>query len=136
MCGLQCGKLVITITKNISSNQRFSKSVTFTKFLPKMWENLVCTVWKNEKFSLTKKLFREINSLVTYSVKALLSQNFWQKMERDNFRNFHTVVCHTFGITEIYSHWKNFRQINFFSKIVVFTKYLSKKCDNTSKFFL
>ena len=34
-----------------------------------------CTVWKSEKFSLTKKLFRQMNSLV----KTLISRNFCQK---------------------------------------------------------
>ena len=36
-------------------------------------------VWKNEKFSLTQKIFRQISSLVTYLVKQLLSRNFYQK---------------------------------------------------------
>ena len=37
------------------------------------------TVWKNEKFTLTKQIFRQINSFVTYLVKPLLSRNFYQK---------------------------------------------------------
>ena len=37
------------------------------------------TVLKNEEFSLTRKLFCQINSLVTYLVKPLLSRNFCQK---------------------------------------------------------
>ena len=52
---------------------------------------LKCTAWKNEKFSLTEKIFREINSLVTFLVKMLLSRNFCQKCVRVNFRYFHTV---------------------------------------------
>jgi len=54
----------------------FSKTVTFTKFLPKsVSETKIlqfphcahcaqphCTVWKNEKFGLTEKIFRQINS--------------------------------------------------------------------------
>ena len=57
----------------------FSKTVTFTKFLLKEFESKfpeflhtvthMHTVWKNEKFSLTEKIFRQINSLVTYLVK-------------------------------------------------------------------
>ena len=62
-----------------------------------VWE---ITVWKNEKFSLTKEIFRQINSLV----KPLLSRNFCQKCVREIFCNFHTV--------EIYPTWKNFREIN------------------------
>ena len=51
-------------------------------------------VWKNEKFSLTKKRkkIRQINSLVTYLVKPLLSRNICQKWVRENSRNFHTVL--------------------------------------------
>ena len=37
--------------------------------------------------ALTKKIFREINSLV----KQLLSRNFLQRCKRENFRNFQTV---------------------------------------------
>ena len=48
-------------------------------------------LWKNEKITLTKIFFRQINSLVIYLVNALLSRNFRQKSVRVNFRNFHTV---------------------------------------------
>ena len=53
--------------------------------------NYECTVWKNEKFTLTKKIFCEINSFVTSLVLALLSRNFCRKSGIGNFRNFHTV---------------------------------------------
>ena len=65
--------------KNISSKQLFSKYVTLTNFLPKKCERHSFTVWKNEKFSLTKKIFRQINSLVISIVKTLLSRNVCQK---------------------------------------------------------
>ena len=39
-----------------------------------------CTVWKNEKFSLTEKKFRQINYLVISLVKPLLSRNFFEKV--------------------------------------------------------
>ena len=55
-------------------------------------KTLSSTLWKNEKFSLTKNFFRQINSLVTYLVKPFLSRNFWQKCVRENARNFHTVL--------------------------------------------
>ena len=45
------------------------------------------TVWKNAKFSLTEKLFRQI----LYVAKVLLSRNFCQKGVRVNFRDFHTL---------------------------------------------
>ena len=46
---------------------------------------------KNEKFTLTKEIFRQINYLVIYLVKPLFSRNFPQKCVRENSRNFHTV---------------------------------------------
>ena len=49
------------------------------------------TVWKNEKFSLTEKKFRQISYLVISLVKPLLSRNVCQKSVRDNFCNFHNV---------------------------------------------
>ena len=62
--------------------------------------HIVHSVEKPEILS-HQKIFRQINSLVTYFVKPLLSRNFCQKCVRENFRNFHTVQC---GNTEIYSH--------------------------------
>ena len=56
-------------------------------------------------FSLIKKEFRQINFLVIYLVKPLLSRNFCQKSVRENLRNFHTVVI-----------LQKFRQINILQK--------------------
>ena len=54
------------------------------------------TLWKNEKFALTKTVFRQINSLVICLVNAMLSRNFCQNSVRVNSRNFHTVtLCFT-----------------------------------------
>ena len=64
-----------------------SNILEVTKYL-----RIVCTLWKNEKFTLTKIFFRQINSLVIYLVNALVSRNFCQKSVRVNFRNFHSVV--------------------------------------------
>ena len=63
------------------------KEVFWTRRLPIYY----LTVWKNKKFPLTKKVFREINSLVTSIDKTLLSRNFCQKSVRENYNNFHTV---------------------------------------------
>ena len=60
------------------------------------------TVWKNEKFSLIKEIFRQINSIVTYLVKPLLSRNFSQKCVRENSRNFHTVSLSQCGNLAIF----------------------------------
>ena len=48
-------------------------------------------MWKNENFTLTEKIFREINTLV----KMLLSRIFCQKSVRVNFRHYHIVHCET-----------------------------------------
>ena len=82
------------------------------------------TVWKNEKFTLTQKFFRQINYLVILLVKSLFSRNFCEKRVRVNFRNFHTVHTVEFTkflyhlkITEIYSHsfLAKFRESNDFT---------------------
>ena len=67
---------------------------------------------ENEKISLTKKIFRQINSLVTYLlVKMLISRNFCQKSVRENFRNFHTVPYTVWKNTK-FSHRIFFREIS------------------------
>ena len=96
---VQCGKMKNLVSpKNISSNQLFSnlfsKNVAFTKFLSKKCDfHIVAqyTVWKNEKFTLTAKIIRQIISLVISLVKTLLSRNFCQKCVRVNFSVFHTL---------------------------------------------
>ena len=52
-----------------------------------IWRDFKRTVWKSEKFSLIKEIFRQINSLV----KSLLSRNFCQKCARLKLRNFHAL---------------------------------------------
>ena len=54
-------------------------------------KNKLFTVWKNRKFSLTDKNFRQINYLVISLVKPLLLRNFCEKIVREYFCNFHTV---------------------------------------------
>ena len=49
------------------------------------------TVWKNKKFTLIEKIFREIKSLETSLANTLLSRKFGQKSAIVNFRNFNTV---------------------------------------------
>ena len=77
---------------------------------------------KREILSHQKK-FRQINSLVTYVVKPLLSRTFYQKCVRENSRNFHTVHW-AVEITEINSHaflttisWK--QRFTGFTKVVI-----------------
>ena len=65
----------------------------------KLWKFL----WKFRKFSLTETIFREINSVVTYLVKLLLSRKFCQKSVKENFRNFHIVHHSSVEITGILS---------------------------------
>ena len=47
-----------------------------------MWKlrnYIAITVWKNEKFAVAEKKFRQINSLVTSLVNTLFSRNFCQR---------------------------------------------------------
>ena len=55
-------------------------------------------MWKNEKFYLTEKKFREFNSLV----RLLLSRKFCQKSVRENFRNFLTVIYQPTNATDLF----------------------------------
>ena len=87
--------------KNLSNHlfsNFFSKNVAFAKFLPKMCESEFLklphsAVWKNERISLTKKIFRQINFLVISLVKKLLSRNFFPKKREREFPQFpHCVM--------------------------------------------
>ena len=55
----------------------------------------LCTVWKNKKFTLTWKIFRENISHCKVALYVLISRIFCQKKLRGNFCNFHTdaVLC-------------------------------------------
>ena len=76
------------LLKNFTVNH-FDEKKLYSSFL--VFPQCIVTVWKKEKFTLTKLFFRQINSLVTYLLKPLLSRNFFQKSSRENSRNFHTV---------------------------------------------
>ena len=62
--------------------------LSFISFHHSSVSPLQFTVWKIEKMSLTKKIFRQINHIVICSVKKLISRNFCQKVK---FPNFYTV---------------------------------------------
>ena len=147
---IQCGNCCDLVSHIFGKN--FVKLTVLLRKLQKSWFNeiffgetkffvfLHCaipTVWKNEKFGLTNKIFRQFSYLVISLVKTLLSRNFCQKCVRLNRSSFHTVhTVHTVEITEIYSHWKNISSnclfSNFFSKNVTFTKFLPKMCRTKS----
>ena len=55
--------------------------------------NLCTTVWKNKKFSLTEKKFSEINYLVIFLVKPLISRNLIEKNFNESNFSFSTVHC-------------------------------------------
>ena len=80
----------------------------FTKFF-EMGENLwnfhtvfstncvpvIFTVWKNETLTLTKKIFRQINSLVINRYfHEIFAKNACVLYVRVNFRTFHITVSH------------------------------------------
>ena len=90
--------------------------------ISKWWGSVISTLWKNQNFTLTEKIFRQINYLVISLVNALVSRNFCQKCVRENFRNFHTVE-----IAEIFSH---FFHKNFVKAIVLLNKLLNNDLTN------
>ena len=85
-------------------------------------------MWKNEKFSLAKKIFRQINSLVISLVKTLRSRNFCQKCVRLKRCNFGTVwKWQYFGILIT---WFSFHKISVESSVFIgFTKHFSNKSE-------
>ena len=78
-----------------------TEKVDFTEnsFLSKKAKKEKLTLYsvENEKFGLTKKIFRQINYLVLSLVKTLLSRNFCQKCVRlCKSQQFpHTVRSHS-----------------------------------------
>ena len=73
------------------------------------------TMWKNEKFSSQEKIFREIISLFS---TLLHSRIFFVKTFVINT----LYLLHCVEKWKIFSHWKKFRQTNYF---VAFTNLLS-----------
>ena len=68
-------------SKYLAKINAFTEKYLFRK-LSTYFVDLLHTVWKFGKFSLTEKMFREINSLATSFVKMLLPRNFCQKTAR------------------------------------------------------
>ena len=107
----------------------FDKGITFfwrVFFARTMDDNrTMYTVWKNEKFTLTEKIFREINSLV----RKLLSRNFCDMWV--NFHDFHTVdwwskLGHYFHSVEFYNaHFTKWWETQFKSNFLTFLCELS-----------
>ena len=60
-------------------------------------------MWKIQKFTLTEKIFRQLNSLVISIVNTLVSRNFWQNRVRVNFRYFHSALWSGKYLLENYS---------------------------------
>ena len=89
---------------------------------------------ENERFTLTEKIFRQINYLVILLVKPLLSRNFCQKRVRVNFRNFHTVSCGTV-LSSSFLLEKIFREIVILTSKTLLSRDLCllKKCKVNSK---
>ena len=85
-------------------------------------------LWQKGKFSLTEKIFRQINSLVICLVKTLLSRNFFcQKSVRLMFHNFHTVQCTLYEWLKQVS-----RPSKYLFAIVVFFRFMYCQCTNIS----
>ena len=80
-------------------------------------------MWKNKKFSLTEKIFREINYSLTPLVKTLVSRNFSQKCVRENSRNFHTVGNKSGLYVEKIRFFSFDKILREFDLVYVFSKY-------------
>ena len=68
---------VVGFTKKRSkfAEQKFDKKIVPKNLVRVFLRNFHTSVmWRHEKFSLTKEIFRQINTLVGYFVKPLLSR--------------------------------------------------------------
>ena len=91
------------------------------------------TVLKNEEFSLTRKLFCQINSLVTYLVKPLLSRNFCQKCIILRFKVSYTK-CENLRIFLPFKILREINLSNFAIWICVWSRLISS-CDHPKGWF-
>ena len=87
------------------------REVTHHAYNNTMWKIREINKWNFNSTILLqfRKIFRQINALVTYLLKPLLSRNFCQKCVRENDRNFHTVILrNNFNAPKSSSIWRNF----------------------------
>ena len=114
------------ILRNFCENElKFFKLIWFHGILPKMEKSVAH--WKKEKFSLTKKSFREINALVlNFFRKSVDFTKFYQYCVRVNFRIFHTV-CWAYYILWILRNSNVTISIQKFREIVCVTIWLYRK---------
>ena len=81
-------KLTLSITKLRENTLKGQKVLSRIYFCERKFRAFShCEVWK---FTITQKMFRETNSLVTFLSKPLLSRNFCRKWHK--FYNFHIVL--------------------------------------------
>ena len=59
------------------------------------------TVWKKQKFTLTRKIFLEISSLHELLGKTLVSQNFCCKVVSVKLRNLYTVTTNNKALNKL-----------------------------------
>ena len=132
-CKLHCAHSTLWILRNfcITSFWKISVKTTFSvKSLLYNWfheinfkwynnfiNSTLCTVCKNEKFSLTEKKIRQINYLVISFVKPLLSRDFCKKVW-ERISAIFTLCCSS--VANMYenslSHfWQKFRESNDFT---------------------
>ena len=92
------------------------------------------TVWKNENFSLTKKIFRQINSLLNYFSKTVTFTKFLPKM-RERIPAISTL-CELFDFPHLYTDVTEFslfftnRDFFFFSFFFFWQKFRGNVFNN------
>ena len=70
---------IVHTRKIYSYRKKFVKSTTCLDWFHEFFVHKMHTVWKSQKFTLTEKIFRQINSLVISIERkyTLVSRNFW-----------------------------------------------------------
>ena len=119
-----------TLSHTVWKFQKFSPTAKILRQIDLKYNSLVkYLIWgtvfkiswgKNLQIStlcLTKGIFRQINSLVTYLVKPLLSRNLCHNTWEKNFHNFHIVLLWELLIFFDHHFFAKLREINTFCRV-------------------
>ena len=134
-----CNPFVQNGGRNLSYNSPFMVDVFYQKmqqmdffsaviFRCQLMGSYKAQCGKNEKFTLTEEIFREINSLVTQLLKTMLSRNFFESEMRVNFCTFLTVSDDHFSDCLIFDAFQIEGQIDVSQfQMAIFQKF---RCQN------
>ena len=107
----------VNTTLLFSATQQFGKTLLNVITLKNLALSItLCTVCKNEKFTVTQKNISSSLLLSIFFIKTPLSGNFSQRSVTVKFLNLHTVLWKSRKFTPLTLFWQNIRESNAFTK--------------------